>query len=308
MKFTWVMIFISFLMIWAPPACADMGAIVPLTGAKVAEIAQKAIVAHDGFEEILILSTGLVTSQNTPILRLIPFPSLPTIIEIDNEIWERLSHICEKHNLQYLISYRGGEKGEKVTVEYQTSQGAHEITVVKADDSEEFLEWVTNFLLQNNLPPLPQEEKLQNLVDDYLQRGINYFVLDVVNFQKNREKVEPVGYAFLSRNFYYPVKISNLFESSGEIELFVLSDRGEILESLISFWPGWSGGGLSSTAILSEEDVEFLHPEIRRLLGKRGVLCAFRHPRFQELEEDIIFEIPVQEIKPQESFPFIKKN
>jgi len=303
-----VIMLISFLVILSPPLYADMGAIVPAGEVKVEEMAQKAIIAHDGFEEILILSTDLIVSQNTPVLRLIPFPSLPEIIEVDREIWERLSYICKKHNLQYLTFYKGGEKEEEIKVEYQVTQGAHEITVVKVNDGEEFLEWVRNFLLQNSLPSRFQEEKLQSVVDDYLKRGINYFVLDIVDFQENRERVEPVGYAFLSRNFYYPVKISSLFEGSGEVELFVLSDRGEMLENFINFWPGWSGGGMSSTAVLEEEDLEFLHPEIHHLLGKRGVLCAFRHSRFQELQEDIIFEIPVEEIKPQEFSHFIKKN
>ncbi|MDI3543672.1 MAG: hypothetical protein PWP57_1277, partial [Candidatus Atribacteria bacterium] len=36
--------------------------------------------------------------------------------------------------------------------------------------------------------------------------------------------------------------------------------------------------------------------------------CVFRHPSFQALSEDIMFEIPIQEIKPQEYFQFIKKN
>jgi len=308
MKEALTTILISFLAILTTPLYADMGAIVPTGGVKVEEVAQKAIIAHDGFEEIIILSTDLIASQNTPVLRLIPFPSLPEIIEVDNEIWKRLSHICEKHNLQYLTFYKGGEKKEAIKVEYQVTQGAHKITVVKVNDSEEFLEWVRSFLLQNNLPSRFQEEKLQNLVDDYLKRGINYFVLDIVDFQENRERVEPVGYIFLSRNFYYPVKISGLFENSGEVELFILSDRGEILESLIDFWPGWSGGGISSTTVLEEKDLEFLHPEIHHLLGKRGILCAFRHPRFQELQEDIIFEMPVKEIKPKKSFHFTKKN
>lgn len=309
MKKVLTAIFTSFLIMLTSPLYADMGAIVPVEGVKVEEVTQKAIIAHDGFEEILILSTDLlVSSDNTPVLRLIPFPSLPEIIEVDNEIWNRLSRICEEHSLQYLMFYKGGVKEEEIKVEYQVTQGAHKITVVKANNSEDFLEWIRNFLLQNNSSSRFQEEKLQNLVDDYLKREINYFVLDIVDFQNNREKIEPVGYIFSSRNFYYPVKISSLFENSGEIELFILSDRGEILENLISFWPGWSAGGISSTAILEEEDLEFLHPEIHRLLGKRGVLCAFRHPRFQELQEDIMFEIPIQEIKPQEYFQFIKKN
>ena len=116
-----------------------------------------------------------------------------------------------------------------------------------------------------------------------------------------------MGYIFLSRNFYYPVKISGLFENSGEVELFILSDRGEILESLIDF--GQDGAEEEYLHYCAgRKDLEFLHPEIHHLLGKRGILCAFRHPRFQELQEDIIFEMPVKEIKPKKSFHFTKKN
>ncbi len=93
-----------------------MGAIVPAGEVKVEEVAQKAIIYYfpRRFEEIIILSTDLIASQNTPVLRLIPFPSLPEIIKVDNEIWKRLSHICEKHNLQYLTFYKGEKKTIKV--------------------------------------------------------------------------------------------------------------------------------------------------------------------------------------------------
>ena len=45
-----VIMLISFLVILSPPLYADMGALVPAGEVKVEEMAQKAIIAHDGFE------------------------------------------------------------------------------------------------------------------------------------------------------------------------------------------------------------------------------------------------------------------
>ena len=65
---------------------ADGGLIplIPTTDVSIYGPGQKAIIAWNGEEEILILSTDVYTSEDSPVLRIVPLPSNPTAIEKGN--------------------------------------------------------------------------------------------------------------------------------------------------------------------------------------------------------------------------------
>ena len=63
---------------WAPMVLADRG-MVPITDVTVYGPGQKAIIAWDGKEEILILSTDVRASSDSQVLELLPLPSKPQI-------------------------------------------------------------------------------------------------------------------------------------------------------------------------------------------------------------------------------------
>ena len=74
------------LLISFPSTLADMGAI-PVTSklnVSIYEPGQKAIIAWNGTEEILVLSTDVNASEDTSALRILPLPSNPKAIEKAN--------------------------------------------------------------------------------------------------------------------------------------------------------------------------------------------------------------------------------
>ena len=71
------------LLISFPSTLADMGGI-PVTSkpnVSIYEPGQKAIIAWNGTEEMLILSTDVNASEDTLALRILPLPSEPKTIE-----------------------------------------------------------------------------------------------------------------------------------------------------------------------------------------------------------------------------------
>ncbi len=285
------------------PAHGDMGAIVPVDDVFLEETVQRAIIAHDGFEQILILSTGLKTEEPVPVVRIIPFPAEPRVFEIEDDIFASLREISEKHRLRYLVFYRGETTEEPLTITDFITIGAHSITVVKANDADILVDWTIEFLEENGLPGyIPDPERFRDIVEGYIMRDIPYFVFDLVRMEDAEEEVHPVGYAFETRNFFYPVEISYLFDDFGGIELFIISNQGAVFAGLRDRWPTWSFGGMSTTAILGHDELEKLHPEIAALFGKRAILGAFSHWDFSAFEDDFHFHIPMWEVQPRERF------
>jgi len=73
-----VLSLLSFVF-FAPLVDADRGMIPVSPEVSVYEPGQKAIVAWNGAEEILILSTGVSASGETLVVELIPLPSKPQV-------------------------------------------------------------------------------------------------------------------------------------------------------------------------------------------------------------------------------------
>ncbi|MDK2897720.1 MAG: hypothetical protein PWP04_1840 [Candidatus Atribacteria bacterium] len=292
-----VLSFFSF----SPVAHADMGVIIPGESFYLAETGQKAIIAHDGFEELLILSTELFSPEPQSIMRIIPFPSQPKVFPVSEDLFQTLEEIATEQDLHYLFFAKSPTpQKEKLTITFQATIGAHQVTTLRVENETALLSWLENFLTENELPSqIANQEELKTVVKDYISRGISYFVFDLVPLERTQERVEPLGYLFPSRHFYYPVKISSLFSDTQGLELFVFSNQGETFPLLQSIWPGWSGGGMSNTILLEEKDLTRIHPEIASLMGKRALMTAFRHSHFSDFSEDIDFPVPVWEINSQ---------
>jgi hypothetical protein len=114
---------VSVIALFAPGSFADMGAITVYGDVTIEEPAQKAIIAHDGFEEVLVLSTDLKAPKKTGALRFIPFPSEPAVSLAPEGCFENLGGILERHAVKYLHQTRSREEaqseGAKVGVQHR---------------------------------------------------------------------------------------------------------------------------------------------------------------------------------------------
>ncbi len=209
-----------------PTALADRGMIPIEPDVSVYEPGQKAIVAWNGEEEILILSTDVNAGGDTHVLEIMPVPSNPKVIEkasfesfiaIQNLIWERAPMALGRN-------YMGEDKTEGVEVTFHEKIGAHDITVVNASDASALTEWVEGFLEANGIS---QEVSLQNFtpaIEDYMARGFRFFVLDLIEMSPEQKSVEPILYRFETEFLYYPLKISSPIPGNTQITLFVLTN------------------------------------------------------------------------------------
>ena len=97
----------AVLSLFAGKAYADMGGVYTVD-AKVSEDAQKAIILHNGEEEVLILGTDLKSDNKVGLVRFIPFPSEPKVSLAAENAFNVAGELVKKHGLKVQYFTKGG--------------------------------------------------------------------------------------------------------------------------------------------------------------------------------------------------------
>ena len=219
-------LFVLFVFVSMPLVYADRGGLPIVPGVSIYEPGQKAIVAWDGDEEILILSTDLRASQQTMVLEILPLPSKPEIglgsfqsfQKIQDMIWEEAVN-------RFYFGTMGAARGGSVEVVFHEEIGAHNITVVVADDAVDLVGWANDFLLSSGVGQNITLGKFQEAIQDYMGRGFKYYALDLVTLQPEERSMDPILYRFNCSTLYYPLLITSPVGGEGKITLFLLTEE-----------------------------------------------------------------------------------
>lgn len=220
-----------FILFLAHPVLADKGPIVWQEGVTLAQQSQKAIIAHNGSEEVLMLGTEIRGSGDADILEFIPFPSEPAVSKANGDPFAAAARLITQKGLVFFKSDanvakgRQGSEAAAVPVEILMSQsiGLHDVTVIKINDVQEFRAWCERFFKEKGISA--DNERLSAVYDnagDYTRRGYAYFVFDQVKVSREIRFIEPLVYRFKTGSIYYPLKTSNLFGGRGDVELVLL--------------------------------------------------------------------------------------
>ena len=129
---------------------ADRGLIPVIPGVSLNEPGQRAIIAWNGREEIIILSTNILSNKRVAVVEILPLPSMPVVERASTWSFKEIQRILTRKAVETL---RGGEKAlsKEIEVVFHEKIGVHDITVVKAHDSEELFKWIEGFLRSKGL-------------------------------------------------------------------------------------------------------------------------------------------------------------
>lgn len=212
---------------------ADGGMIIWPPEIRLDQSAQNAIVAWNGEEEIIILSNDIKSDAEATALRIIPLPSNPSEIKEGSfDSFEKLVKIMNEKTKevrnQWMAAGKDLEKAPAAGVEitFHEKIGAHDITIVKVNDLDCFLDWIKDFATEKGLEVKGISSKFKEGVKNYLKRDIKYFVFDVIDTKEGEESINPLIYRFDSDSLYYPLKITAISEigsSLGKINIFLIA-------------------------------------------------------------------------------------
>ncbi len=198
---------------------------------QVMEEMQRAIILHNLDQEVLILSTEIVGPERSTIVRFIPFPSEPGVSLARGRPFEAVAELIKKHGLKFSFhskreSIGAGSpirQGKPVDIRLHVRLGAHDATVVKINEPPAFGRWVRQFFSEKELNLARGFRKVEEVARDYVQRGFQYFVFDLVEVPREPKAVSPLVYRFKTSRLYYPLKTSNTFGGKGGIDLFIVA-------------------------------------------------------------------------------------
>lgn len=262
---------IPVLLFPAAAAFGDRGPVVWSEGVALSQESQKAIILHNGAEEILILGTEMKAARESEILEFIPFSSEPEVGLANGNPFGEIGRMVREKGLVFeysdVFEKGGGAGGAMLPVEILFSDlvGLHDVTTIKINDLEHFARWLRGFFEGKGIPF--QEGKFQAvyaIARDYMERGYSYFVFDSVTITQDLKFLEPLAYRFRTDNIYFPLKTSNLIGGDGSVEMiFVLP--GSVSDDIWQRTQGIFGPGpdreirLSSSAKLYSGDVARIH-------------------------------------------------
>lgn len=227
------LIAVLFVLLPLPTAIADRGMVIP-GGVSVYEPGQKAVIAWDGENEVLILSTDVWASDNIWALELIPLPSQPASPEagsfssfsaIEDILWEDAINV-------YATRGYGAPASAPLEVIFHENIGAHDVTVVRATSAGDLIDFAENAVAGKENAEGVSWSGLEALAADYLQRGMSYWVLDLIDLSSHSKSRQPIVYTFRSDYLYFPLEISSLASGQTEITIFTFTndnlDKGSV--------------------------------------------------------------------------------
>lgn len=199
---------------------------------KVFEPNQRAMIAWNGKEEILLLTTDLKASEPTKVLEVIPLPSEPVVKKGDIEIFRKATSLINTK-----VRHRFGGPGATRTrgtrgaitqlpageMTFQERIGAHDISVTHVLKGSGFIEWVENFLRAEGVDNPIIAKPLKEVIEEYIKDGFDWFVFDVVSLDTEPKTNDAIQYRFKTDFLFYPVKITRTEEGSTTISLIVLT-------------------------------------------------------------------------------------
>jgi hypothetical protein len=223
---------LALLLAGATSVLADRGGIPFRPGVTLFEPTQRVLIAWNGEEEILILSTDLRASQATKVLEVMPFPAEPRVTKGDVTVFRRaVKLINSKIAPQPLAAARFGGQSRAAAADspppaeitFHKRIGAHDIAVAHVLNSDGFVKWVNAFLERCNVdnPVIPA--RLRAVIEEYLQDGYRWFAFDVIELESSFKTLEALQYRFSTPALFYPVKISRSNQGETSMELLVLS-------------------------------------------------------------------------------------
>ena len=213
------------------PLLADRGSITFRPNIKIFEPNQRALIAWDGKEEILILSTDLRASSPTKVLEVLPLPSRPQVKKGSVESFSRAVDLINRMNaVRGPVTRSTGTLGPPKSIPAgriveSKKIGAHDISVVEVLDPDRFVDWAQKNLAKNGAAQKEIPAVLKKSVQEYIDDGYTWFVFDTVELGSETVSQDAIVYRFKTDKLFYPLRISRTDEGETEVTLLIFTPK-----------------------------------------------------------------------------------
>lgn len=197
---------------------------------------QRAMIAWDGTEEILLLSTDIRASDSTMVLEVLPLPAEPAVTKGDLETFRKVIALINRHQRSLGGKRNGGANGDNHApageVTFHERIGSHDISVTHLVSAGGFVDWVNGYLDSIGVKGNVITDDMRKLIESYVAEDFTWFVFDAVTVATDTMTNDPIQYRFKTNSLFYPLKITSTAKGYTTIELLVLTPQ------LLRVFPG----------------------------------------------------------------------
>lgn len=235
-------------LLWVATSAADRGLVPLRPGVQLFEPVQQALLAWNGQEELLLLTTDVRASTEVEVLEFMPLPSEPKVEQGDRDLMRRATSLINQRLMESSLGRRSYEgKGRPAgAVTFEGRIGVHQITVARVLDASGFAEWVERALGGEKPEGFVLPPPVLRGVDQYLVDDFQWFVFDMIRASERAASTDALQYRFASEALYYPLRATSTVSGRSRIRLLVLTPK------LLREFTGWPA-----------ERVKLLHPPVR---------------------------------------------
>ncbi|MHB9134021.1 MAG: DUF2330 domain-containing protein [Armatimonadota bacterium] len=266
---------VTLLLLAVAGALADRGSIPFKPNVRVFEPNQRAMIAWNGKEEILLLSTDLHASEATKVLEVIPLPAKPEVKKGDAKVFVKATNLINAKLPQPAPLSLDHTRGTKASpqrsrpageVVLHEKIGAHDISVIHVLNNQGFITWVETYLKKQGVEKPVIPNTLKQSVNEYLQEKFAWFVFDVVSLDVKPKTNDAIQYRFASASLFYPLKISRTDAGNTKIDLLILTPQ--LLNNFTGI-PIKQVRLMHQPIPLTSRELRSLNPDMDTLLGHR---------------------------------------
>jgi len=257
------------MLLLAAPARADRGFIPHKPDVKIFEPTQRAMIAWDGKEEILLLTTDVRASEKTVVLEILPCPSEPRVTKGSLDTFRRATRVINRHLHQPRISARsrsrggGPPSGPAGEITFHKKIGAHDISVAHVLSGDGFVSWVEKALAKEGVKNPEVPAWARKAVEEYIREGFDWFVFDSIELGPRLRSAVPIRYRFPTGRLFYPLKITKVAGPT-TVDLIVLTPK---LLSRFDGIPASRIGLPHQPFAIGKQELEHIDKEMATLLG-----------------------------------------
>jgi hypothetical protein len=127
---------------------------------------------------------------------------------------------------QYYVGLNVGSWGgrlDDIDVVFQDQIGIHNITVLETGDAGQLMTLAEQVLSEVTTPGDIQWMDLESIAADYINRGMRYWVVDLIDMNNSEMSRDPLMYTFESDSLYFPLVISSLNNGETLIDLVTIT-------------------------------------------------------------------------------------
>lgn len=283
------LILLLFILLCPSLGHADCGLIPFKSHVQIYEPNQRAIIAWNGEEEILILATDLRASASTKVLQVFPCRNEPTVKKASQRVFRAATEIINRFYVEqnprprFDARFRtaGPAAGAAAPlppagfVAFHEQIGRHNVSVTQVLDPDRFLPWAEEYLRSQGADTPRVGAETHIAMKHYIESGFRWMVYDVAEVGRELRSNEPLQYRFKTKELFYPLVLTKTADERVSVEILVLTnglltEYPELPREQVKVGFQWTPDAsniMDEMAVLDQDLLHDLDPDIAELMG-----------------------------------------